>query len=182
MEDGEAVTSKEKVLPLSSPLRDVACEGRLDNIDNCPPPTLVVSELISLMIDGGSIENCFIDPKFSNDVIERLQRIYHNFATVQSNGDAMQMGRVDAERWLTKINGRVGRGSEFRSAAKFMGWVEPISESEGSDVEANNAESAADKKAERPPIVIPDDGILSQDDFIGVYLDELRQGKFWGSE
>ena len=32
----------------------------------------------------------------------------------------------------------------------------------------------------RPAIVIPDGGTLSQEDFVAVYLDELRQGKFWG--
>ena len=180
MEDGEPVSSKEKILPLCAPLMDVACVDGLNR--GVPPSTLVVSELISLMIDGGNIEECFMDPKFSEDVIGKLKNIYEKFATVSSTEGSMQMGKADVERWLTTINGRVGRGSEFRSAAKLMGWVEPAIESEASGSESNNPESASDKKSERPPIVIPEDGILTLNDFISVYLDELFQGKFWGSK
>jgi hypothetical protein len=169
LEEGEPVSSKEKKLPLASPMTDVA------SINGCAAPTLVVPELISLMIEGG---DAYTNPNFSHDVIEKLKRIYTRFATVPSAGGSMQMGKADAKRWLTIINGKVGRGSEFRTAAKFMGWVDPVLE-EASD-EPNNAELKADKKDERPPIVIPDNGILTLDDFIGVYLDELRQGKFWG--
>lgn len=182
LEDGEPVSSKEKKLPLSSPMIDVTRTEGLSRIDGGPPPTLVVPELISLLIEGGDVETCFMDPSFSKDVIGKLQRIYERIATVPSDGGCMLMGKTDVERWLTIINGKVGRGSEFRTAAKFMGWVEPVHQSDGSGSESNNAESANDKKAERPPIVIPDDGILTLDDFIGVYLDELRQGKFWGSK
>jgi hypothetical protein len=179
IEDGEAVSSKIKSLPLASPLKDVVCTDGLDR--GSPPPTLVVPELISLMIEQGSIETAFINPQFSSDVLERLQRIYKKFATVPSKENSMQMGKTDVESWLTKINGKVGRGSEFRSAAKFMGWVEPAQEEEGSSSESNNVESSTEKK-DRPPIVVPDDGILTFEDFVGVYLDELRQGKFWGSK
>jgi hypothetical protein len=151
-------------------------------VNGCPPPTLVVPELISLIIDQGEIETCYINPQFSTDIIERFQRIYERFASLPSDGDSMQMGQLDVERWLTRINGRVGRGSEFRSAAKFMVWVKPLLGSEGSGSESNKSESTTYKKTELSPIVIPKDGILSLNDFIGVYLEELRQGKFWGSE
>jgi len=163
LEDSEPVSSKEKSLPLASPLIDATCIDRLKHDDDYPPPTLVVPELISLLIEEGNIETCFIDTKFSSDVLERLGRIYQRYATVPS-GDSFQMGKRDVDEWLTAINGRVGRGSEFRSAAKFMGWVEPVVED----------------KADRPPIIIPEDGILTLDNFIGVYLEELQQGKFWG--
>lgn len=166
LEDGEPVSSKEKTLPLSSPLIDATCIDRMNHNGYCPPPTLVVPELISLLIEEGNIETCFIDPKFSIDVLERLGRIYQRYATIPSERYSFQMGKRDVDEWLTAINGRVGRGSEFRSAAKFMGWVEPVVED----------------KADRPPIIIPEDGILTLDDFVGVYLDELRQGKFWGSK
>ena len=187
LEDGEPVSSKVKTLPLSSPMKDVTCsdEDGLKRINDEPPPTLVVSELISLMIEGGDIETCFIDPKFSQDVIKKLERIYQRFATFQTDKDTncMQMGKSDVERWLTLINGRVGRGTEFRNAAKFMGWVEPaIQESESAVGDSNHSDSLAGKKPERPPITIPDDGILTLDGLIGVYLDELKQGKFWGSK
>ncbi|KAL3776577.1 hypothetical protein HJC23_008049 [Cyclotella cryptica] len=149
-------------------------------MNGCPPPTLVVPELISLIIDQGKIETCYINPQFSADTIDRFQRIYERFASVPSDGKSMQMGKLDVERWLTAINGRVGRGSEFRSAAKSMGWVEPSSELEGSGRESNKRESTTYKSTERSRINIPEEGILSLEDFVGVYLEELRQGKFWG--
>lgn len=182
MEDGESVSSKEKVLPLSSPLTDVVLANGLERVNGCPPPTLVVPELMSLVIDQGKTETCYINPQFSTDIIERFQRIYKRLASLPSDGNSMQMGQLDVERWLTRINGRVGRGSEFRSAAKFMGWVDPLSGSDGLGNESNKSESTTDKKTDLSPIVIPKDGILSLKDFIGVYLEELRQGKFWGSE
>jgi len=117
IEDGEQVSSKAKKLPLSAPLIDAICIDRED--DNPVPPTLVVSELISIMIDQGSIETAYIEPQFSQQVIERLSRIYNRFA---KESPGMQMTKADVERWLNIINGRVGRGSEFRNAAKYMGW------------------------------------------------------------
>lgn len=146
-----------------------------DGIDREPPATLVVPELISIMIEQGT---AYTNPQFSKDVLDRFHRIYSRFATVavsEASSDQtpqMQMGKADVERWLTIINLRVGRGTEFRNAAKLMGWVDPTLNSEESGGEV--------KKDERPPIVIPDGGMLSFDDFVGVYLDELNQGKFWG--
>ncbi|KAL3789497.1 hypothetical protein HJC23_009733 [Cyclotella cryptica] len=180
IEDGESVSSKEKCLPLPSPLMDVVLTDEVEWMNGCPPPTLVVPELISLIIDQGKIETCYINPQFSADTLDRFQRIYERFASVPSDGKSMQMGKLDVERWLTAINGRVGRGSEFRSAAKSMGWVEPSSELEGSGRESNKRESTTYKSTERSRIKIPEEGILSLEDFVGVYLEELRQGKFWG--
>ena len=171
LEDGEQVSSKEKILPIP-PLTDA-----VTNIHRPPPATLVVPVLISYMIenrrdddDGTTTTTAYEDPFFSEDVINRLRRIYSNFATKMCDTTAeMQMGKNDVERWLTIINQRVGRGTEFRNAAKCMGWVEPI-------LDTNDEIN----KDDRPPIIIPDNGILTLDDFIGVYIDELRQGKFWG--
>ena len=189
LEDGEQVTSKKKVLPLSSPLLDAALADGLDRSGASPPATLVVAELISLMIDEGNIETCYIEPQFSKPVLDRFHRIYQRFATVSKAGAAFnetterQMGKSDVERWLTAINGRVGRGSEFRNAARYMGWVESPFELDKL-VDAHEyiaTENCTNtKNTNRPPIVIPDDGILTLEDFIGVYIDELRQGKFWG--
>lgn len=176
-EDGEQVSSKDKILPIP-PMLDVVSAESIDRGGNPPPATLVVPELISLMIDEGTAENAFINPQFSKDVLDRLERIYSRFATVTKSAVStdqstqMQMGKADVERWLAIINLQVGRGTEFRNAAKFMGWVDPTLKNEESNDKS--------KKAERPPIVIPDDGILSFDDFVAIYLDELNQGKFWG--
>lgn len=162
LEDGEAVASKEKAMPMP-PLRDAT----RDVAGRPPPPTMVVSELISLMIDRGSIETAYMEPQFSEEVLDRLDRIYSGLASHETEEGGKVMSKSDAERWLTTINLRVGRGSEFRSAAKRMGWAEPEADPEV-------------EKGDRPPIVIPEGGTLGRDDFVAVYLDELRQGKFWG--
>jgi hypothetical protein len=174
LEDGEQVSSKEKVLPIP-PLTDILSAACIDRGGASPPATLVVPELISHMIERGNVESAYEDPHFSEDVLDRLRRIYYKFATARiSNASSdqsplMHMGKEGVERWLTIINLRVGRGTEFRNAAKYMGWVEPPS---GGSEKVN--------QDERPPILIPNDGILTLDDFLGIYLDELRQGKFWG--
>ncbi|KAL7537248.1 hypothetical protein ACHAWF_005711 [Thalassiosira exigua] len=176
LEDGEAVSSKEKVLPIP-PMMDVSAKA-IDRGGDPTPATLVVPELISIMVDMGNAETAYVDPRFSEDVLDRLRRIYDRHATVARQDESSkssgqpQMGKEDVERWLTTINLRVGRGTEFRNAARFMGWVDPSQES--------NESAGEVKKDERPPIVIPDDGILTFDNFVSVYLDELRQGKFWG--
>lgn len=190
-EDGERVSSKEKVLPIP-PMTDAMADGvDRGGGDDPPPATLVVPELISIMMDtgvDGEEETAYADPRFSKDTLDRLRRIYYRHATVPGAGDdapsldgspTMRMGKADVERWLTTINLRVGRGSEFRTAAKFMGWVDPSS-LDSSEEKSVGGESKKVDKDKRPPIVIPDDGILTPEDFVGVYLDELRQGKFWG--
>jgi hypothetical protein len=176
LEDGDQVSSKEKVLPFS-PLTDVLSADCIDRGGAPPPATLVVPELISHLIEGGKVETAYEEPHLSQGVLDRLHRIYSKFATFRISDVSsdllplMYMGKKDVERWLTIINLHVGRGTEFRNAAKCMGWVEP------KDIPF---ESEEDNKIERPPIHIPVDGFLSVDDFVGVYLDELRQGKFWG--
>lgn len=177
LEDGERVASKLKTIPIPAMI-DVA--KAVDRGGASPPSTLVVPELISIMIDKGTAETAYIDPQFSTAVLDRLRRIYNRFATVAGPDtptiqSQMQMGKTDVEKWLEVINLRVGRGTEFRNAAKFMGWVDPTLESDES-----GSEPITVNKEERPPIIIPDDGILTFDDFLAVYLDELRQGKFWG--
>jgi len=69
---------------------------------------------------------------------------------------------------------QVGRGSEFRSAAKKMGY---------SDIKSMNTVKGDGTKAEdKPPakIIIPENGTLSFEGFVEVYQEELTQGKFWG--
>jgi hypothetical protein len=70
----------------------------------------------------------------------------------------------DVEKWLIAINGIVGRGCEFREAARQMGWK---------DSDANGEE-------EKPRITLPEKGVLSLNGFLIVYEKELRGGKFWG--
>jgi hypothetical protein len=158
IEDGEPVTSSKKLLPLNKPLIDVAkaVEGRE------PPPTLVVPELISLVVEGEAYEN----PKLSEDIIRRLSDIYERFATHEAEG-SKKMGVDDVENWLRKINLELGRGSEFREAARLMGWKDD-----------DNPDASFEELKAR--VKLPSGGLLSLDAFIKVYEEELKQGKFWG--
>jgi len=140
-------------MPLENPLADV-----MDSIDRPPPPTLVVPELISIMVKGSVYENA----RLSDDMINRLTRIYSRFATQTS--DTKVMNLQDVERWLIMINRQLGRGSEYREAARQMGWKEETARGEDG----------------KPRIELPANGLLSLEGFINVYQAELRQGKFWG--
>jgi len=150
-EDGEPVVSSRKDLPLEHPMVDVMAFVT----DRDPPATLVVNELISIMVKGQAYEN----PTLSEEMVTRLSRIYDKLASEES-GDTKVMGIGDVEAWLVAINGELGRGSEFRNAAKKMGWK--------------------DGGNEKERITLPSGGRLSKQSFIEVYEDELKGGKFWG--
>lgn len=166
VEDGEAVSSKDKKCPLLNPLIDVATT--IPTRD--PPSTLVVAELICQMVKHG--ESAYEHPNLSEDLVSRLSRIYSRYAScVVENEDNLKVMSVsDVKRWLVDINKQVGRGSEFRTAAKEMGYKEPASEE-------NDEETYLGKKQE---VTLPEDGILTLSGFLNVYLQELRGGKFWG--
>jgi len=184
IEDGEPVTSKLKKSKLSFPMVDVAARVNRDNSDNngdsvsdrdTAPPTLVVAELISQMVEEGS--GAYESPQLSNDLVQRLERCYRKYASHPLLGaggnDEKVMNKQDVERWLIDINQQVGRGSEFRTAAKEMGWTEPV-------VPADDDSANSDQKVEKPRIFLPEDGVLSLQGFLNVYSGELRGGKFWG--
>lgn len=180
-EDGAPVTSSEKVCPLGA-LKDVTVTVERTNIDpnnamlcRTSPPTMVVRELISLMVDGvttnASVEDvaaAYDNPSLSRDVKERLTRIFHSFASESPDGQGAVMNHRAVEAWLTRINGKVGRGSEFRSAARKMGWVE------------KDQDSLEEENPENNRVELPYDGSLSLSDFIDIYEEELKGGKFWG--
>ena len=157
-EDGDPVTSSKKELPLASPLIDVATAVQRE-----PPPTLVVPEFIKSMVKD-DVDN----PELSDAMVERLTRIYNRYAT--HNGI---MRVKDVEAWLIVINGMVGRGSEFREAAAQMGFVAPPP----SEATTEDDDPMEDLKKR---IQLPQDGVLTLDGFLTVYLKELQQGKFWG--
>ena len=159
-EDGEQVTSNRKELAMKSVLQDVMrCAG------HTPPPTLVVAELISQMVhEGGS---GYENPVLSNGVVDRLKRIFESKATHQ-HGIEKCMSRQDVEAWLMDINGELGRGDEFREAARQMGWKPP----------QHLEDAPADEL--KKIISLPSEGTLSLEGFIAVYQRELTRGKFWG--
>jgi hypothetical protein len=129
----------------------------MTTVDREPPPTLVVSELISTVVQG---EGAYENPKLSQQMLDRLERIYSRFASQQTDSGSRVMSVQDVETWLIAINNELGRGSEYRQAAREMGW-----RSDGDDDKAK--------------IKLPPGGLLSLEGFINVYESELRQGKFW---
>jgi hypothetical protein len=155
-EDGEPVSSNRKELPLTTPLKDVATAVASQRD---PPPTLVVSELISNLTAGGSDGN----PVLCQAMLDRLERLYRRLAT----GENEEMSLQDVEKWLVTINRQLGRGDEYREAARQMGWQD-----------SDPAEASAEEQKAR--IKLPDSGDLSLDGFVEVYSKELRAGKFWG--
>jgi hypothetical protein len=172
LEDGEPVTSSPKELPLAEAMVDVMGVPT----DRQPaPPTMVVSELISLLVQPtesvsghGGLSTAWETPTYTNDMVERLRRIHTSLATqTLADTDEPVMGLAAVEAWLVTINGQVGRGDEFREAARQMGWKESSS-------------SEAASKEEKERIELPPDGRLTFEGFHAVYLKELRAGKFWG--
>jgi hypothetical protein len=159
IEDGTQVSSGRKDMPFAEPLTDV-----MTTVDRPPPATLVVPELISIMIKGVAFTD---HAELSDDVVTRLTRIYDGLATHEPPGSSRKvMNLQDVERWMIATNGELGRGSEFREAARQMGW------------RASNPEATSAETKER--IVLPLGGLLSLDGFVKVYQAELDAGKFWG--
>eukprot|EP00588_Corethron_pennatum_P006020 CAMPEP_0194292874 /NCGR_PEP_ID=MMETSP0169-20130528/46663_1 /TAXON_ID=218684 /ORGANISM="Corethron pennatum, Strain L29A3" /LENGTH=519 /DNA_ID=CAMNT_0039041205 /DNA_START=79 /DNA_END=1638 /DNA_ORIENTATION=- len=188
LEDGRPVTSKLKhIATTSGPLVDVsASAGDI----RPPPPTLVVSELISLMADPSS-ENDEGD-NLTDLVVERLKNIYDRYATVLMEKEEeeevsgrferdsrLQMGTEDVERWLVDINGRVGRGTEFRNAAKAMGWTPPPPK-DGDEDGGPTGMLGEQADTRKKLITLPPRSVLTFRHFVDVYTKELRGGKFWG--
>lgn len=160
LEDGEPATSSKKQLPLSSPMHDVAAAVS----DREPPSTLVAQELISVLVEEGTVDN----PRLSREVVERLTRIFNRFAS-QTDPETSEKGMDvnGVEKWLIIINRELGRGSEFREAARQMGWTDPDPNVPYDD-------------PTKTKITLPPEEILSLEGFLNVYEKELRGGKFWG--
>lgn len=154
LEDGAPVSSGKKKLPLASPLVDVA--SSVDR-QHGPPPTLVVSELMSNLMEEATYDN----PVLSKSMKSRLERIYNRLA----NDDGV-MTLKEVEEWLEKINVRLNRGDEFREAAKQMGWVDP------------NPEDSYEIQKKR--VKLPENSFLTLEGFVEIYQKELSRGKFWG--
>jgi len=154
-EDGVAVSSRRKVLPFTQPLHDAAAAALLDRT---PPPTLVVAELMSNLMETASYDN----PILSQDMKKRLERIYTSLAHTATG----EMDTTSVEEWLVRINKRLLRGDEYRNAALEMGWVDP------------HPDDPWDVRKKR--VTLPADEILTLSGFINVYQQELSGGKFWG--
>jgi hypothetical protein len=86
------------------------------------------------------------------------------------------MNVSDVEQYLVAINKELGRGSEFREAARQMGWESEIEN--GGNIQAEDEEK--NNETERLRITLPPDGVLTLDGFLNIYESELQHGKFWG--
>jgi endonuclease/exonuclease/phosphatase family metal-dependent hydrolase len=158
VEHGDIVSSKGKMIPKEiGPMMDVVLQANKGDLE-AVPPTLVVPEFITFMVDQKEEDDSH--PQMSQSVIRRLVNIYNSFAT---SADGL-MTRADVKRWLMKINGRTREGSEFLAAAKYMGWHSPQDE-HGSGLEPCNT--------------LPADGRLTLEGFMSIYEEELRQGLYW---
>lgn len=225
LEDLEFITSSKKILPFTTPLIDVASSVQRNNknddgdkdtalsneeqhhqqqqslsssLSSQPPATLVVPELISLLIQENPNE-AYANPTLSNDVIEKLTRIYNKLATgYDDDNNNKVMKLIDVQNYLIIINHKVGRGSEYRCAAKHMNdnlnnhlatstsadtqQLHDVKEN-NDDVADNEQDEDGDDNTDSPVIsLLPQDenSILTLEQFIDIYQQELLQGKFWG--
>lgn len=168
-EDGEPVTSKLKKLPLA-PLTDCAATVA----SRPPPPTLVVAELISALVEGGHDADTGRAATLSAGAEAALAETF-----AELSGRKGHMDAADVARWLVRVNLKLGRGSEFRAACREMDGPAgggragaPAAEDGGAGAEA--AATAAEAPA------LPADGVLTFGGFRRVYEAELRAGKYWG--
>jgi mRNA deadenylase 3'-5' endonuclease subunit Ccr4 len=214
LEDNEQISSSRKNCPLTKPMIDVV--SAVNHIrsynskskTNLPPATLVVTELISLLIkhEKATESTAYVNPRLSDDVVQRLEQIYNSLAT----GPDTTMRLIDVEKYLAIINGQVGRGDEFRAAARHM--IASLQSPEVSDdvnhnvaldndlannnirnnddsitliksEERNNDDnddSNVDDKSTRLELPKDPRAILSFHSFVDIYQQELNRGKFWG--
>lgn len=170
IEDGEPVTSSLKSIPLSKPMKDATIQipGRT------APPTLVVSELIPLLVADGA-GSAYENPRLSDDAVQRLTRIHSKLSSTCSPTGEAAMTVEDVTKWLVKINGQLGRGSEFREAVRQMRKSSGNALSQVPEGDVSNKEDEDTKKYE-----LPEGSLLYLEGFLRVYEEELRGGKFWG--
>ena len=121
------------------------------------PPTIVASELMSVMVDYTSG-----DGRPSAALTAKVDEM---FDAISSDGSTFTP--EEEARWLTMINQATTRGSEMRKAKALR--------EERQARECGSAESAGGGGASGG-------ARLHREDFHAVYADELAQGKYWGVE
>ena len=205
-EEDRIITSKDKSVPLiphfTDPYSYIFSQSD-SSYSKSPPPTMVVEELYSLLSkrigtedskpsgllteegkhdDGDESE---ADPlELSDEAVRLFSKVFDDFASHRV-ADCAVMSSIDVARWLTVINGQVGRGSEFRAAVGAMKATEPVqNETISTKSEEDSASSAKDSSSSSAVgsgdrELLPD-GYLTLAAFLSIYRAELRQGKVWG--
>ena len=115
------------------------------------PPTLISANLDNHFLEPGPVVDDSAGAPAPVPTGKLLDALLKAWNMLVGNKEQL-MSREQMEEWLIKINGQLGRGSEFRAA-----------------------QGALDKKKEAGL-----EEALAFEDFVEVYMDELRQGKFWG--
>jgi hypothetical protein len=136
-QDGVVVTSKNKKQEIGKFID--AHELAYGAAARDRPATIICPNLDSHMVH----ENGELTPKLR----EALRSCFNDLT-----GHKDSMSQEAMEEWLVRINGQLGRGSEFRSANAIL-----------------EQKRAADEEP-----------VLSYDDFVQVYRSEIGEGKFWG--
>ena len=207
-EGGQVVTTKDKAIPqmphFTDPYAYIFGQSKSLHSESPPPPTMVVEELYSLLSkpvensteesklssteegegtknDGDESE---ADPlELSDEAVRLFSNVFNDFASNRI-ADCAVMSAADVARWLTIINGKVGRGSEFRAAVAAMKITEPIqNETEKGPTSSDDvsvpsvgiSSSAGGEETDLLPA-----GYLTLASFLAIYRAELRQGKVWG--
>jgi hypothetical protein len=125
------------------------------------------------------------DPlELSDEAVRLFSEVFNDFAS-ERIADSAVMSVADVARWLTIINGKVGRGSEFRAAVAAMKTTESVQN------EIQKKPTSSDDNVSAPSVAISSSAISEEADlipaghltlaaFLAIYRAELRQGKVCG--
>jgi hypothetical protein len=137
-------------------------------------PTLIVSPLINLLCDSAGTPSEYFTT--------RLKSIFAERATGTVDGQAV-MTAEDVNRWLVAINGRAGRGSEFRAARAMMLKRQasvPPEDSTPTDVKSTEGAfliDPTDQGSDNSTSALT--GYLTYAELLSIYHEEMSGGKFW---
>lgn len=196
IEYGMEVTDKERSHPFGK-MVDAYAEQYLLEGNRLPPPTMVVENLYGVLTyDHHSTEkeenkvgvNEEEEHPMSQLTLHLLKNIFNDFASISlcnDDGEATKfMSSEDVKRWLLLINKQIGRGSEFRAAAKLMVPIAQVqansnTKMKSENVATNQSEVEGGDNIDEGSLSIVDGHVLSWDGFLQIYQEEIAAGKIW---
>jgi endonuclease/exonuclease/phosphatase family metal-dependent hydrolase len=163
-----SLTSKEKGHPFTL-FEDVYHRAFAVTPSAKPPATLICPDLMDKMVDPN-------DGTATPAMVEKWRSMFDKLRECKplpSAGDVSsgEMSREAVDAWLVRVNGVLGRGSEYRAAYRILDG----DDDEGRG-ESKTAAACVVKESRRRRLSI------SFEEFCSVYQAELDQGKFWGVE